>query len=1001
MRQVIEGTAGASRSGEDGEAAGRRDPSVTEPLPGPLARWRATPLALRVVAFGVLYLLLAVGGAPLSPVEGVAVLWLPAGLTVAVLLISDRREWPWLLAALVPGGALFDVLYATPPLASAGFIATNVVQAWLGAWLVQRWGGSVIGWRRLRPVAVFFLGAAVAAPAIGGIFGGATSAASFGGSFASAWAAWFIGDAIGIALVGPLVLAWVAPRAAPPAATRLEAVGVLFATAAVGVLAFAPADLRFSFLALLPLVYAGLRLRPPSATLAVAVVAVVEIVQAVGGFGAFRDPATGLLRQVQTLQLFLGVAAVVTGLLVAQAAERRRAQAQQAALEREAWRQRARLGLAVESAELGVWEWDLATGEVHWSEGTERIFGLEPGSFSGRIEEFVERSHPDDRDRIAEAIRRALEEDQDAYRIDHRLVRPDGTVRWAEGRGVVLRGEGRTPVGMIGVIADVTEQRTSRERLVRHARHQEALATLGTRALQVDGPERFLEDALELLTPAFGEATLAAHRYLADTGALERVGAGDDRLPSTDAERNVAAAALGSDEPVLVQDGPSANGDLRQEDTGNGPDRAIAVRIPGSMHPHGVLTLMGASPATAPDDARVLASAASLISTVLELHRVQLERMTASKMEAVGRLAGGIAHDFNNLLTGILGLAELSRLHTTDDRLVHNLQEMQNLGRRAAALVDQLLAFSRGASRPPVDVELGAAVTDVVGLLDRIIGEQVTIETAPPSAPVWIRIDPVQLEQVIVNLAINARDAMPAGGVLGIEVEAVDGEGEVRQAVLRVSDAGTGMSPEVAARAVEPFFTTKAAAGGSGLGLATVYGIVERAGGRVAIDSVPGRGTTVEIRFDAVTPVAVSPSHETADVDAGTRGVGRVLVAEDAAIVREVVHDVLVGAGYEVAEATDGQTARELLDRQRFDVLVTDVVMPRLPGPELVAHAAEHHPAVRIVVMSGYADTGELPIAPSRVTYLPKPFTVAELLTAVGQSPPGSVRTATSTPGPS
>jgi len=352
-------------------------------------------------------------------------------------------------------------------------------------------------------------------------------------------------------------------------------------------------------------------------------------------------------------------------------------------------------------------------------------------------------------------------------------------------------------------------------------------------------------------------------------------------------------------------------------------------------------------------------------------------------MEAVGKLAGGIAHDFNNQLVGILGYAELlaSQLEDRPDLLEYVL-EIDRAGTRAATLVKQLLVFSHKEVSQPVVVDLDATVGGLTGMLRRLIGEDVELVLKGSHQQLLVKIDPGEVEQIVLNLAANARDAMPRGGTLTLTLSAEE-PGEIAR--FEITDTGVGMDPETLARAFDPFFTTKGLGLGTGLGLSTVYSLVTRAGGEITARSEPGRGATFEIvlplagkELDAV-PAPFAPTGEP------PRREGHILVVEDEPIVARLAREVLGAAGYRISERRNGKEALELLRRQEFDLVLSDVIMSEMSGPEMVKELQAAGRSQRVLFMSGYMDDRLVAhgFDPEDVPLLRKPFTASALLESV------------------
>ena len=388
-------------------------------------------------------------------------------------------------------------------------------------------------------------------------------------------------------------------------------------------------------------------------------------------------------------------------------------------------------------------------------------------------------------------------------------------------------------------------------------------------------------------------------------------------------------------------------------------------------------------------------AATEVIGSLIDVtERVKLEDelRQAQKMEAVGRLAGGIAHDFNNLLTVIGGYGELMLQGLqVGDPLRAYVTGIRQAGERATQLTRQLLAFSRKQVLEPRVLDLNGVVTDIERMLQRLIGEDIRLATTLPSLPWLVKVDRGQMEQVLLNLVVNARDAMPDGGELRVSTAAVEctpewcrqhaGFAPGRYVRLRVEDSGTGMTTDVQARMFEPYFTTKREGKGTGLGLSTVFGIVSQSGGHILVDSQPGRGTRCDVYLPVVDDEAMPTGEPVQRASRGGRE--RILLVEDEPAVRAVARQALESFGYRVHEAAGAEAALDLLRRseQPFDLLVTDIVMPGMSGHALAEAVTELDPQVRVLYISGYSDGARIQLDLERTqrAFLQKPFSLATL----------------------
>ena len=361
------------------------------------------------------------------------------------------------------------------------------------------------------------------------------------------------------------------------------------------------------------------------------------------------------------------------------------------------------------------------------------------------------------------------------------------------------------------------------------------------------------------------------------------------------------------------------------------------------------------------------------------IRRLEDQLRQSQKMEALGLLAGGIAHDFNNILTIIGGHAQLLEHElAADDPRREDATAIRQATERATAITRQLLAFSRRQPLRPERVELGAAIAEFASLAGRLLGPEVELVIERPDEPVEVLIDRSQLELVFMNLGVNARDAMPGGGTLSVSARS-DGEG----ARIVVADTGTGMTDDVLAHAFEPFYTTKEAGRGTGLGLATVYGAVDAAGGTVSVQSSPGAGTTFEISLPLAPPDAEAPGTEPSP-DQG-RPVARpvVLLVDDEPAIRQLAGRLLERAGFEVIRGETAAAAIALIEDPAVvvDVVLTDLVMPGMGGADLAAEVRRVRPTVPILFMSGFAEADVVTSLDAPV--VPKPFTGEVLIGAV------------------
>ncbi len=747
-----------------------------------------------------------------------------------------------------------------------------------------------------------------------------------------------------------------------------------------------------------------------------------------------------------------------------------------------------RLRLALDSGQMGTWEWDVRTGRSAWNEMEYHLLGIPVGD--GRVETdlFFRQVHPDDFAGLRQYLAEMMEGGGE-WTHEFRIVRPDGEVRWLAGSGRVFRDSDGRPLRMIGVNYDITERKHA-EAALRRSEAERATALVRYRTLfeamaegvalhevvsAADGqPENYriidVNPAYEAATglrredvvgrlgneaygtqaPPFAAEYLAAAQgrrpsslevwfpplarhfriSVAPWGAngfatlfsditdekhtatvRERLATVFEALPDLVATADVRARlmsvnragremlGLGEDEDVTsheiwefctAETRALWQGTALQAAEREGAWRGEAVMVSAAGREVPVSQVVQAH--RRPDGTIDFYS--TMARDISGQKRLEEELRQAQKMEAVGRLAGGVAHDFNNLLTPIIAYSQfLCEALDTADVLHHYAVEIASAAERAAGLPRQLLAFSRKQVIQPRVLDLNEIVSEMERMLRRLIGEDILLSVVPGVGLGKVKADPGQIEQVLMNLAVNARDAMPVGGRLTIEtVNAEVGEAYTarrpgvrpgRYVVLLVSDTGFGMDQETLARIFEPFFTTKDVDKGTGLGLSTVYGIVKQSGGEIHVYSEPGKGTTFRVYLPRVDLAADHPAEGAAPAGMPW-GSETVLLVEDEENVRAATRAVLAMRGYAVlaAENAEAGLAASRAYPGPIHLLLTDVVMPGMSGPQLAEALAGERPEMRVLFMSGYTDAAIVRhgVLPAGMAFLQKPFPPGVLL---------------------
>jgi len=609
-----------------------------------------------------------------------------------------------------------------------------------------------------------------------------------------------------------------------------------------------------------------------------------------------------------------------------------------------------RLRDLVQSVDAIVWEADASTFQMTFvSRRAEQILGYPAGIWVSEPHFWQSHIDPTDRDRIVALCQAAVARGED-YELEYRMLAADGRVVWLRDKvRVVKDSEGRARQ-LRGVMLDVTEEKQAEEERARLSLAVEQAAE----AILMTNPE----GAISYVNPAFERVTGYTR--------AEVIGLNPRILKSGK-----------HDQPFYE----TLWSTLRRGDVWSG--RVVNRRKDGTLYEAEAVI----SPVR--DLAARIVNYVAVQRDVTRESQLEEQVRQSQKIEAVGRLAGGVAHDFNNLLTIIGGYGDLllDRLGPEDPSRGH-IGEIKKAADRATSLTRQLLAFSRRQVLAPQVLDLNTVVANIHKMLRRLIGEDVELILAPAQGLGRVKVDPGQIEQVLLNLAVNARDAMPHGGKIVIETGNVELDDSYAgghftlnagsYVMLAVSDTGCGMDAETQSHIFEPFFTTKEQGKGTGLGLAMVYGIVKQSEGYIWVYSEPGRGTTFKIYLPRVDE-SPAPSKLVKVPGEQAGGAETILLVEDESSVRSLVRGVLETAGYTVLEARNGEDALVISNahREHIHLLVTDVVMPKMSGPELAQQMAPLRREMKVLFMSGYADDAIVQhgVFDSNAGFLQKPFT--------------------------
>ena len=646
--------------------------------------------------------------------------------------------------------------------------------------------------------------------------------------------------------------------------------------------------------------------------------------------------------------------------------ERKRAEEERSQLTVEIETQRQRLNNIIANVPGVVWEtWgepDASKQRIEFvSDHVESMVGYSVEEWLATPNFWLTIVHPDDRE---SAGQKAAATFMDGKRgaLEFRWIAKDGHEVWVESNtAVILDGQGQ-PVGMRGVTVDITERKRAEQDLkLSEERYRELIENAHDIIYthDLEGNYTSVNKAGEQIMGYTREESLKMN--LTQTIAPEFVERARQMIRRKLDGENVTAYDL----EVLAKNG-----------------RKIAVEVNTRIiHKNGVPV-----------------GVQGIARDVTERKQLEAQFRQSQKMEAIGQLAGGIAHDFNNLLTAITGYSELTlRRLQSEDPLRRNIEEIKKAGDRAASLTRQLLAFSRKQVLQPQVLDLNSIISDLEKMLSRLIGEDVNLRTSLEPQIGSIKADPGQIEQVIMNLAVNARDAMPEGGKLTIETKNVylDEEYTKRHitinpgpyVLLAMTDTGTGIDETTRVRIFEPFYTTKEIGKGTGLGLSTVYGIVQQSGGNIWVYSEVGVGTTFKVYLPRVDEGA-QEYKRTTQTEVVLQGSGTILLAEDEELVRTLAREVLKTYGYHVLEAANGGAALLICENYKgaIDLLITDVVMPEMGGRDLAVRLKQLLPELKVIYMSGYTDDAILHqgVLEEGANFIQKPFSPVALARKVG-----------------
>lgn len=966
---------------------------------GPL--YRGAIYVIGLVGVGVTYFVLAKIGLTLASINpSASPIWPPTGFALAAVLLWGYRIWPAIfLAAFIVNATTAGSIETASAIA-----AGNTLEGLVGAFLINRWSEGRNTFATPIGIARFALVSLAVATPISATIG--VASLTLGGyadleKFWPIWITWWLGDLTGALVIAPVIVLCAMSGARSLDRRELLESGAIFLVACViGLFAFSPLFVQsprwdpLGFLAIVPLVWAALRRGQRDTAIAALILSCFAIWGTLSGGGPFAR--ADLNDSFLMLLMFLISTSVPSLALSADVVERKQAEEflrhahaeldlrvqqrtaeladtnralhaeieQRKHAESELEQQRVHLLEAQRMANLGSFVWDVTQNKVTWSDQLLTIYGLQPGEFRGTVDDFLDRVHAADRERVREQVGRAFDSGH-GFQFSERIVRPSGEIRHLLSSGEVLKDDRGNVVRILGICHDVTDRKDAEDAL-RQSQENYRILLNGIRDYAI-----FMLDQNGYIT-SWNVAAERINQY---------------------SEREI----IGKHFSLFYTDEDRKRGE---------PDRALEAAAKEGKHEaegrrvrkDGSLFWASAVIDAIHDQQGALVGFAIITRDITERRETQSaldearEQLSqAQKMEALGQLTGGIAHDFNNLLMIIAGHTQIlnRRLADPDLKIPQALDAIEVAAKRGANLTRQLLSFSRRQRLNPEVINLRDRIEAIQGMIESSLRGNITF-AFDLAADVWpIEVDVSELELALLNIAVNARDAMPEGGTFTLAARNERAKSDSNESridgefvALTMSDTGVGVPHDIMSKIFEPFFTTKHVGKGTGLGLSQVYGFARQSGGAVTAKSEVGRGTTLTIwlprSHKALRAGTVSAA---ADITVGR--MGAVLVVEDNAEVADVTAALLRQLGFRTIRAENAADAlASLQNGEKVRLVLSDIVMPGgMNGIELAEEIKRSYPDMPVLLTSGYSDAAQA--AETRFVILRKPFDLAVLDQAI------------------